>query len=156
MFWKKKQAAVATVSGGATPVAAPSAIKVEAAPQKRVETPKVERLPGPRPIPGIVGKYLTTQYKMDADLVPILKAVIRRRPQAEREFDCRIFDESEAEASEVKISDYNTLDTHPELILYEGWFDEESKRVEMAEKRKVSLDVPLFTEAEIRRKISKK
>ena len=109
--------------------------------------PKVEKLPGPRPIPGLVGKHLIAEYKMDPDLAQILKAVVHRSPKAEKAFDCRIFDESEAEASEVQIKDYTSLDGHPELILYEGWFDEQSKHVELEEKKKVIFDVPLFTDS---------
>ena len=115
--------------------------------------PKVEKLPGPKPMPGLVEKHLIAEYKMDPDLVKILKAVVRRSPKAEKAFGCRIFDESEAEASEVQIKDYTSLDGHPELILYEGWFDEGSKHVELEEKKKVSYDVPLFTETEILQKI---
>jgi hypothetical protein len=139
MFWKKKEASAtgstATVSG-----VVPSA-------------PKVEKLPGPRKIPGVVEKHLVNEYKMDAGLVQLLKAVVRKRPQAEGAFDCRIFDGSEAEAGEVGIADYNSLNEHPELILYEGWFNEDAKQVEMAERKKISFDVPLFTEAEIRQRI---
>jgi hypothetical protein len=152
MFWKKKQIVTAPVSAGATS-ATPSAIKVEAPPQPKAEKLKVEKLPGPRQIPGLVGKHLTAEYKMDAELVRILKAVVRKRPHAEVAFDCRIFDQSEAEAKEVQIKDYTSLDGNPDLILYEGWFDEETKRVEMAEKRKISFDVSLFTETEILQKI---
>jgi hypothetical protein len=129
MFWKKKPAT------------------------KEPPKLKVEKLPGPKQIPGLVGKHLTAEYKMDPDLVPILKAVIRKNPKAEKTFDCRIFDESEAAANEVQIKDYTSLDEYPDLILYEGWFDEESKRVELEEKKKVIYDVPLFTETEIRQKI---
>lgn len=115
--------------------------------------PKVEKLPGPKPIPGLVEKHLIAEYKMDPDLVRILKAVVRKSPKAEKAFDCRIFDQSEAEVSEVQIKDYTSLDEHPELILYEGWFDEQSKRVELGEKKKLIYDVPLFTETEIQQKI---
>lgn len=154
MFWKKKQiVATEPVSQGATTVATPSATKVEAALQPKAGKTKVEKLPGMRPIPGLVGKYLTAEYKMDADLIQLLKAVVLRVPQTEKTFKCRIFDQSEAEAKEIQIKDYTSLDNYPDLILYEGQFDEETKRVEMAEKRKVSLDVTLFTEVEIRQKI---
>jgi hypothetical protein len=114
---------------------------------------KVEKLPGPRPIPGLVEIRLIADYKMDPDLVHIFKAVVHRSPRAEKAFDCRIFDESEAEASAVQIKDYTSLDGHPELILYEGWFDEGSKQVELIEKKRTSYDVPLFTETEIQQKI---
>jgi hypothetical protein len=115
--------------------------------------PKVEKLPGPRPIPGLVEKRLIADYKMDPDLVHIFKTVVRRSPKAENAFDYRIFDESEAEANEVKIKDYTYLDGHPELILYEGWFDDGSKQVELVEKKRVSCDILLFTETEIQQKI---
>jgi hypothetical protein len=115
--------------------------------------PKVEKLPGPRLIPGLVEKHLIAEYKFDPGLAKILKAVVRRSPKAEKAFDCRIFDESEAVASEVQIKDYTSLDGHPELILYQGWFDEGAKHVELEEKKRVSYDVPLFTETEIQQKI---
>jgi len=115
--------------------------------------PKIEKLPGPKLIPGLVEKHLIAEYKMDPDLARILKAVVRRSTKAVKTFDCRIFDGAEAEASEVEIKDYTSLDGHPELILYEGWFDEQSKGVELEEKKRVGYDVPLFTEAEILQKI---
>lgn len=140
MFWKKKQVTTAPVVTGAT--TPPGAKKLE-----------VEKLPAPRQIPALVEKYLISTYKVDADLVRIFKAVVRRRSPAERAFDCRIFDPAEAEAQEVTVRDYTSLDKHPDLVLYEGRFDEDAKQVEMAEKRRVSSDVTLFTEAEILGKI---
>ncbi len=115
--------------------------------------PKVEKLPGPKPIPGLVVKHLIAEYKMEPDLAQILKAVVRRSPKAGKAFDCRIFDEAEAAAREMQVKDYTSLDGHPELILYEGWFDEQSKGVELEEKKGVIFDTPLFTEIEILRKI---
>lgn len=141
MFGKKKQEITPPASGGP---------KVEASKEKSA---KVEKLSGPRPIPGLVGKYLTTEYKVDEDLVRLLMSVVRKRPQAVGAFDCRIFDQSDAGARKIKVQDYTTLDAHPELVLYEGWFDENSKRVELKEKRSPNANVPLFTEAEILQKI---
>ena len=148
MFWKKKQMV-------ATPIeASPTVAATSVAPTvTKVEKPKVEKLPRPREIPALVGKHLIAEYKMDPELVPILKAVVRKSPKAGKVFDCRIFDESEAEASELEVKNYTSLDEHPDLILYEGWFDENSKRVELEERKKVNHNVPLFTEAEIQRKI---
>ena len=155
MFWKKKQMMATSVEAGTTPVAPSGAAptEIEVPPPGKVEKSKVEKLSRPAQIPGFVGKYLVAEYKMDADLVLLLKAVVRRSPKSEKMFDCRIFDEDEAAASGAQIKDYTSLDEHPELILHEGWFDEESKRVQLEEKRKVNYDVPFFTEAEIRHKI---
>lgn len=144
MFWKKKQVTAAPVIEGTTGVT-PS--------EKKVESPTVVRLPGPRKIPALVEKHLVDNYKVDASIAQILKAAVRKRPETEGTFDCRIFDQSQAAASEVQIKDYTSLDTHPDLILYEGWFDEASKRVELVEKKKMNYDIPLFTEAEIQQKI---
>ncbi len=129
MFWKERRAAEETAKA------------------------KVEKLPGPKEIPGLVGKHLIAEMKMDPDLVGILKAVVRKSSKAETAFDVRIFDKSEATAKKVQVKDYTSLDEHPDLILYEGWFDEESEHMELEERQKVSYDVPLFTEAEIQQKI---
>ena len=109
MFWKKKQIATAPVSTGATSAAGIATAESKEEEPLKPKAGKVEKLPVPRPIPGLVGKYLTAEYKMDANLVQILKAVVRKRQQAEAVFDCRIFDQSEAEAIEVQIKDYTSL-----------------------------------------------
>ena len=149
MFWKKKQAVIPlTKEPEVKQEANPPAAKVEAAPKL-----KAEKLPGPRNVPNPVEKELISKYKIEADLVQLLKAVVRKRPQRETEFEYRVFDQSEADARQVQIRDYNSLDEHPDLVLYEGWFDEETKHAEMTEKSKPNFGVPLFTEDEIRQKI---
>ena len=150
MFWRKKQVVGSPATTGATATAGvkPSAIKVEA-PLK----PKVEKLPGPRQIPGLVEKHIIAEYKMDPELVRILKAVVRASSTEEAVFNIRVFDESEALAKKVQVTDYTSLDEHPDLIIYGGWFDEKSKRVELEEKKKVSSDTTIFTEAEIQQRI---
>ncbi|MFH1491633.1 MAG: hypothetical protein ABII06_22205, partial [Pseudomonadota bacterium] len=80
--------------------------------------------------------------------------IVRRpRPESEEISDCRIFDNSEAEALGLKVHDFDSLNDHPELSLYEGWLDEHAKKVELTEKRKMDYNVPLFTESEILQKI---
>lgn len=51
------------------------------------------------------------------------------------------------------MKDYTTLDQHPDLIIYEGTFDETSKFVKLEEKKSVNYNVPIYTEKEIREKI---
>ena len=38
-------------------------------------------------------------------------------------YDVRVFDKTKAEAVKIKVEDYTSLDTHPELILYEGYVE---------------------------------
>lgn len=111
-----------------------------------------EKLPGPKEIPGLVQNHLIAEKKMGPDLAKILKAVVYRSPRGERAFNVRIFDESEAGAKKIQVKDYTSLDEHPDLIIYEGWFDEAAKQVELEEK-KVMADTTIFTEAEILQKI---
>jgi len=121
--------------------------------QEKQEVTKTESLPGPRKIAGIVEKYLITEYKWDPALMGIINMVVRKSPKAEKAFDCRIFDLSEAEATGLKVKDFTSLDDHPALIFYEGWFDEGAKRVELTEKKNINADIPLLTETEILQKI---
>jgi hypothetical protein len=121
--------------------------------QEKQEAIKTEGLPGPKKISGVIEKYLVNELKWDPEMLVVINMLIRKNPRSERSFDCRIFDLSEAEATGLKVKDYTSLDAHPELIAYEGWFDEVSKKVELTEKKKISFDTPIFTEKEIRQKI---
>ena len=112
-----------------------------------------EKLRKPQAIPGLVQKNLVAEWKLPPDLVPLLKAVIRKSANGETASDIRVFDESEALARKVQVNDYTTLDENPSLILYEGRFSEPSKQVELQEKKKVNWNTPILTEAEIRQKI---
>lgn len=142
MFGKKKETAASPATAGA---AATAKVKPPAV--------KVDKLTGPKQIPGLVEKHITAEYKMDADLVRLLKAVVRGSSTEEGVFNIRVFDKSEALAKKIEVRDYTTIDEHPDLIIYEGWFDERSKRVALEEKKKVSSDTTIFTEAEIQQRI---
>jgi hypothetical protein len=114
---------------------------------------KEEKLAAPREIPGPVQNYLVVERKMDPDLVKLLKAVIRKSETGEAPLNIRVFDNSEAIAKKVQVKDYASLDEHPDLMLYEGWFDERSKQVKLEEKKEVNWDTTIFTQAEIQQKI---
>ncbi len=110
------------------------------------------KLSGPRAIPGPVLNYLVAERKMDPDLVKFLKAV-ERKSTTEAAFNIRVFDDSEAIARNIQVKDYTSLDECPDLIIYEGWFDERAKQVKLEEKKKINWDTPIFTQAEIQQKI---
>ena len=110
------------------------------------------KLSGPKEIPGPVQNYLVAERKMDPDLVKLLKSV-QRKSTTGATFNIRVFDNSEAIAKKVQVKDYPSLDECPDLIIYEGWFDEGAKQVKLEEKKKVNWDTPIFTQAEIQQKI---
>jgi len=111
------------------------------------------KLPGPQAIPGLVQKHLVAERKMDPVLVQLLKAVVLKSATQQTGLNIRVFDDSEALAKKVQVQDYTSLDERPDLIIYDGWFDEGSKQVKLEEKNRVNLDTTIFTEAEILQKI---
>jgi len=111
------------------------------------------KLAGPQVIPDLIQKYLATEWKMDPDLVKLLKALLLKDPNGDKAFHIRIFDESEAKAKKVQVENYTSLDEHPDLIIYEGQFDEGARQVNLEEKKKVVWDVPIFSQGEIQKKI---
>lgn len=97
---------------------------------KKTESTTVEKLPSPKEITDIVGRHLIVQMHKDPDWVWGLKAVIRRRrPEVKTEFDFRIFEQRSVSAEGVRVRNYNTLDEHPEFILFSGWFDKRALQV---------------------------
>ena len=110
------------------------------------------KLSGPKEIPGPVQTYLVAERKMHPDLVKLLKAVELKSATGATS-NIRVFDNSEATAKKVQVKDYTSLDECPDLIIYEGWFDEGTKQVKLEEKKKVNFDTPIFTQAEIQQKI---
>jgi hypothetical protein len=112
-----------------------------------------EKLRGPGMIPGLVQKHLIAERKMDPNLVQLLKALVRKSATVETAFNIRVFDESEALAKNVEVKDYTSLDEHPNLIIYEGQFDEGAKQVKLEEKKNISMGTTIFTQAEIQQKI---
>jgi len=106
--------------------------------KKRSETvepseKKEEKLAKPQNIPEAVGRYLVVDLGKDPDWVWKLKSVVRHQEEKHR-YDVRIFDEIQAGAKGVRIRDYTTFDEHPDLILFEGWYDKKSYRAEIQER----------------------
>jgi hypothetical protein len=96
---------------------------------KRKETKEGEaKLPGPKGIPDLAGKYMVVEEKKNPDWVWKLKGVVRPAGK-EKTFYCRVFDETQTAKAGVKVKDWTSLDDHPDLILWEGYFDKETNTV---------------------------
>ena len=158
MFWRKKKivAAPVEVSSAGTGTTAmgtgPAAAAPAAAVVAKTEEKRAGKLPGPKPIPEILGNHLVKKMDKESNWAWRLAAVMRPRAGGQKGFDVRIFADYEATASSVKIKDYTTLDQYPKLVLFEGWFDKESKKVELEEKRAMPK-VTIYTEKEIQQQI---
>ena len=51
------------------------------------------------------------------------KVAVRKHEDNVGAFDFRVFDEWSVKEKMVRVVDYSSLDSHPDLILMEGWFD---------------------------------
>jgi hypothetical protein len=56
------------------------------------------------------------------------KAVERPHKDNGSVCDVRIFDEWSAKERKVNVSNYESLDTHPDLVIFEGWFDRKARK----------------------------
>ena len=80
-------------------------------------------LSGPKGLPNPVGRDIVTKLGGDPDQVwNNFKAVMRPKEGVKDAFEVRVFSGAQASARNVSIKDYNSLDEHPEFILYEGWY----------------------------------
>ncbi len=104
------------------------------------------KLSGPRDIPEVVKKYIASTNNIESDTLPFLKAVTKKSDKGDRAFDIRVFDPADAEAWGIKITDYNSLTSNPDLIIAEGWYDEATKKTEINILRQIPK--PSFLKAE--------
>ncbi len=87
-----------------------------------------EKLPGPKDIPELAGRHMVVEEKKDPDWVWNLKGVVRPADK-KKAFYCRVFDEAQAAKAGVKVKDWSSLDSNPDLILWEGYLDKETNTV---------------------------
>ncbi len=124
MFGKKKETA-ATTPGAASPATnAPAA------------GTKSEKLSKPQELPMPVGRDLVVQFKQDPDLVWGLQCVMRPNAQGKNLFDVRIFSPNAVSQSKVKITDYNSFDQQPGLVLFQGTYDKDNSETQLAAVKK--------------------
>ena len=86
------------------------------------------RLPGPKDMPQLVGSHLVVEEKIDPNSAWNLKVVVRPADK-EKAFYCRVFGAAQAAKAGVKVKDWSSLDEHSDLILWEGYFDQETNIV---------------------------
>jgi len=96
---------------------------------KRGKTKEGEvKLPGPKSIPELPGRHMVIEEKKDPNWVWNLKAVVRPAEKKEA-FYCRVFNPARVAQAGVKVKDWTSLEDHPDLILWEGYFDKKTNTV---------------------------
>jgi hypothetical protein len=84
---------------------------------------QTKRLPGPKGIPDPVGRYLVTQENMSPNLVWTLMAVMIPRSDEKDVIDVRVYDSNKAAHNSVIVKNYHSLDDHPALVIFDGWYN---------------------------------
>jgi hypothetical protein len=82
-------------------------------------------------IPEAVGRYLVVNLGKNPDWVWNLKAVMKNKGNEKDVFEVRVFDQAKANALTISIKNFTSLGEHPELILYEGWFNKKTFEVKV-------------------------
>ena len=85
--------------------------------------PDAPRASKPKEIPDGVGRYLVVTLKQNPDWIWGLMVVFRDRPGGGSVRDMCVFDPKNADQQGIEVRDYNQLSQHPELILFQGWYD---------------------------------
>jgi len=98
---------------------------------------KGAKLPAPREIPEILKKQIISRNCIDPDILPFLKAVVKHNSGGDKSFDFRVYDPAEAEAQEINIANYTTLDAQPDMVICDGVYDESTKKVDLNVKRSI-------------------
>lgn len=93
---------------------------------------------GPRDLDGYVTRRIAGEWsKIPANSDHWVKylEVTRPHPEDKDAVQIRIFDEWEANQKQVKVTDYSSLDQHPDLVLFEGWYNKKAKTSEIRFKK---------------------
>lgn len=105
---------------------------------KREDNGVLSKLPKPFGIPQFIGKYIVVSEKKDPDWVWSLKCALQPHAGSKTHFNFRIFNPALVQQMGVRIDNFESLDSHPELILYRGWYDKSSNKMEIHADEKVA------------------
>jgi len=101
-----------------------------------------QRLRKPQVLPQAVGRELIVQLGKNPDWVWTLKSVVHKSPRGKHRYNVRVFDQAQAAGKGITVADYTTLEDHPELILFEGWYDRKSWKARIKEMVKPEESLP--------------
>ena len=92
---------------------------------------KTQRLGKPSDLPQEIGRYLVVDQGLDPDWVWSLKCLKKQKDNAKNTFDVRIFSAATVAQHDVKVRDYTSLDNHMDLVIFTGWYDKQTRYVQL-------------------------
>jgi len=85
-------------------------------------------LPKPKDILQPLGQHLVVNQQQNPDWVWRLKSVTRGAKGA-TQVDFRVYDPESALSRKLKVENFNSLDAHPDLVLFQGMLDKRTQQV---------------------------
>ncbi len=93
---------------------------------------EAKKLPGPKELPPELGRYMVISMKLDPDWVWDLRSVAcPKEGEAAGTYQIRLFKDYKVREAGLSVENYNSLDNHPELIAFEGWYVKGTKLIEI-------------------------
>lgn len=92
---------------------------------------EVEKLSKPKEINEQIGMYLVSVQQKDPDWVWSLKMVERTEAGNKSIKYFRVFDPTQLAEVKFAIKDFYSFNEHPELLLYEGTIDRNTKKLQV-------------------------
>lgn len=89
----------------------------------------------PKELLTAIGRDLVTRMNQDPDWVWALLNVTQSSPDNPHVVLFRVFDPHEAAVRGTTVKNYQSLDEHPELILYHGWVNTRNNAAEVIDSR---------------------
>lgn len=86
-------------------------------------------LPGPKGIPQLVARHLVVDKGQDPDWVWGLQSVVLPKEGEKNFFNVRVFNSNDVSMKNVSVKNYHSLDEHPDLIIFQGWFNNDTMQV---------------------------
>jgi hypothetical protein len=87
----------------------------------------------PKDLPFFIGKHLVVNGNFEPDWVWSLKSVSRPIEGTTHKFEIRIFNPARVSISGANIRAFEDLDTRPDLILFNGWYNQASMDFDLRE-----------------------
>lgn len=98
------------------------------------------KLSKPKDLPSGVGKHIVVKLGYSSDWTWSLKIVTMPRKDNKRTKDFRIYDPKTAIPNNVKIVDYRSLEGLCDVILFEGWYEDDSFKLEVKDNHLICQD----------------
>lgn len=94
-----------------------------------------DKLQKPQELPDRVGRHLVVKMGLEPDLVWSLRCIYRKKADEPGVFQIRIFESQYLTEMGMRHLNYDSLNNHPDLILYQGTYRKDNDQVFLARGR---------------------